>query len=160
MKKILISNKEYTLEYGFEAAEVKSVVQRMFNALSMSYIAKRVDMDGENSKETIAAAMIDGTAELISELPYICKDAFYAGLLSHHKLDEETAYELLKTYMKENKISFKKVYEEIKEAMEDDGFFDLTGLTEMMKEMEGTEEEKPKRTPKQPQDHKKSTSTK
>ena len=62
MKKILISNKEYTLEYGFEAAEVKSVVQRMFNALSMSYIAKRVDMDGENSKETIAAAMIDGTA--------------------------------------------------------------------------------------------------
>ena len=62
--------------------------------------------------------------------------------------------------MKENKISFKKVYEEIKEAMEDDGFFDLTGLTDMMKEMEGTEEEKPKRTPKQPQDHKKSTSTK
>ena len=34
MKTIQIGNEQYTLEFGFEAAENKSVVQRMFNALS------------------------------------------------------------------------------------------------------------------------------
>ena len=61
MKTIQIGNEQYTLEYGFEAAENKVVVQRMFNALSMSYIGKRLDLDGDNSKLDVAAAMIDGT---------------------------------------------------------------------------------------------------
>ena len=45
--------------------------------------------------------------------------------------------------------------------MEEDGFFDLTGLTEMVAEMNKQDEEEVKKVPKTPQDHKKkSTSTK
>lgn len=162
MKTIQIGNEQYTLEFGFEAAENKAVVQRMFNALSMSYIGKRLDLEGENSKVEIAAAMIDGTADLVSDMPHICKDAFYAGLLEHHKnITVEKSKDLMKQYMKEKKMSFKGLYEEIKETMEDDGFFDLTGLTEMVAEMNNPDEEEEKKAPKKPQDHKKkSTSTK
>lgn len=162
MKTIQIGNEQYTLEFGFEAAENKAVVQRMFNALSMSYIGKRLDLEGENSKVEIAAAMIDGTADLVSDMPHICKDAFYAGLLEHHKkITVEKSKDLMKQYMKEKKMSFKGLYEEIKETMEDDGFFDLTGLTEMVAEMNNPDEEEEKKAPKTPQDHKKkSTSTK
>lgn len=162
MKTIQIGNEQYTLEFGFEAAENKAVVQRMFNALSMSYIGKRLDLEGENSKVEIAAAMIDGTADLVSDMPHICKDAFYAGLLEHHKnITVEKSKDLMKQYMKEKKMSFKGLYEEIKETMEDDGFFDLTGLTEMVAEMNNPDEEEEKKVPKTPQDHKKkSTSTK
>ena len=162
MKTIQIGNEQYTLEFGFEAAENKAVVQRMFNALSMSYIGKRLDLEGGNSKVEIAAAMIDGTADLVSDMPHICKDAFYAGLLEHHKnITVEKSKDLMKQYMKEKKMSFKGLYEEIKETMEDDGFFDLTGLTEMVAEMNKQDEEEVKKVPKTPQDHKKkSTSTK
>lgn len=161
MKTIQIGNEQYTLEFGFEAAENKAVVQRMFNALSMSYIGKRLDLEGENSKVEIAAAMIDGTADLVSDMPHICKDAFYAGLLEHHHVTFEESKKLMKQYMKEKKMSFKGLYEEIKETMEDDGFFDLTGLTEMVAEMNKQDEEEEKKVSKTPQDHKKkSTSTK
>ena len=154
MKTIQIGNEQYTLEYGFEAAENKVVVQRMFNALSMSYIGKRLDLDGDNSKLDVAAAMIDGTADLVSDMPFICKDAFYAGLLEHHNVSVSESKELMKQYMKENGLSFK-------ETMEDDGFFDLTGLKEMVAEMNNSEETEEKKQPKKPQDHKpKSTSTK
>lgn len=161
MKTIQIGNEQYTLEYGFEAAENKAVVQRMFNALSMSYIGKRLDLEGENSKVEMAAAMIDGTADLISDMPFICKDAFYAGLLEHHEISAEESKELMKQYMKENKLSFKGLYEQIKETMEDDGFFDLTGLTEMVEEMnkEDEPEEKPEKVVKMPQDHKKKSTS-
>ena len=142
MKTIQIGNEQYTLEFGFEAAENKAVVQRMFNALSMSYIGKRLDLEAENSKVEIAAAMIDGTADLVSDMPHICKDAFYAGLLEHHKnITVEKSKDLMKQYMKEKKMSFKGLYEEIKETMEDDGFLDLTGLTEMVAEMNNPDEE-------------------
>lgn len=162
MKTIKIENEEYVLEYSFEAAEHKAIVQKMFNALSMAYVGKRLDLDGENSKEEIASAMLDGTADLVSDIPSICKEAFYAGLLEHNEIPYEASKGLMKQYMRENKLSFKKLYDEIKGIMEDDGFFDLTGLTEMVMAMNGEEEpeEKPKKAPKAPQDHKKSTSTK
>lgn len=161
MKTIQIGNEQYTLEFSFEAAENKAVVQRMFNALSMSYIGKRLDLEGKNSKVEIAAAMIDGTADLISDMPHICKDAFYAGLLEHHHVTFDESKKLMKQYMKEKKMSFKGLYEEIKETMEEDGFFNLTGLTEMVAEMNKQDEEEVKKVPKTPQDHKKkSTSTK
>ena len=101
------------------------------------------------------------TADLVSDMPFICKDAFYAGLLEHHNVSVSESKELMKQYMKENGLSFKGLYEQIKETMEDDGFFDLTGLTEMVAEMNNSEETEEKKKPKKPQDHKpKSTSTK
>lgn len=163
MKTIQISGKEYKLEYSFEAAEYRSVVQKMFNALSGGYILKRANLNADGGRENAAEAMLDGTAELISEIPHICVDAFYAGLLENNPVSMDEAKALMKSYMKENKLSFNGLYREIQETMEDDGFFDLTGLTEMLEEMNQAmtdEEPKKKRAPKKPQDHqKKSTST-
>lgn len=163
MKTIQISGKEYKLEYSFEAAEYRSVVQKMFNALSGGYILKHANLNGDGGQENAAEAMLDGTAELISEIPHICVDAFYAGLLENNPVSMDEAKALMKSYMKENKLSFNGLYREIQETMEDDGFFDLTGLREMLEEMNQAmtgEEPKKKRAPKKPQDHqKKSTST-
>ena len=161
MKTLVINGNEYKLEYTFEAAEHKDTVQKMFKVLSGAYLMKKGvvidESDEEKAKEAMVNAMIDGSAEMVSDVPHIVKSAFYAGLLENNPKSEEEAYSLMKEYMKENKISYRKLFEDIKECMEDDGFFDLSGLTEMLQEMNGGAK---KKTPKTPQDHKKSTSTK
>lgn len=152
MKTITVNGKDYTLEYSFMAAEHKETVQKMFNVLSGSYLVKRANVaKGSGSEEAIAEAMIDGTSEMVADIPHIVKTAFYSGLLEHENVSEDNAYEIMKQYMKENKISFRKLFEDIKTCMEDDGFFDLSGLTEMMQEMNQSIEEKMKKIP---QDHK------
>lgn len=161
MKTLKIGEKDYTLEYSFMAAEHNETVQKMFNVVSGAYLIKRANIAEEN-KEDIAFAMIEGTGEMVADIPHIVKTAFYSGLLENHNVSQEEAYALMKQYMKENKISFRKLFDDIKECMEEDGFFDLSGLTEMMEEMnKSVETQTKKRTPKVPQDHKKkSTGTK
>lgn len=163
MKTIKVDNKDYMLEYTFEAAEYRELVQKMFNVLSGAYLVKHSGAikDKKNSDATAASAMIDGVSEMVSEIPHICITAFYAGLLENNPLTADEAKTVMKSYMKESKISYRKLFEEIKQCMEDDGFFDLSGLTEMLNEMNQSMEEQAKKMPKQPQDHKKkSTSTK
>ena len=60
----------------------------------------------------------------------------------------------MRAYMRENKISYAKLFKDIQEWMKEDGFFDLSGLNDMIAEMypETLEEKKPKKVP---QDHKK-----
>lgn len=160
MKTLLINGNEYKLEFTFEASEHKDTVQKMFKVLSGAYLMRKGvvidETDEEKAREAMINAMIDGSAEMVSDVPHIVKSAFYAGLLEHNPKSEEEAYSLMKEYMKENKISYRKLFEDIKECMEDDGFFDLSGLTEMLQEMNGA----PKKAKKTPQDHKKPTSTK
>lgn len=155
MRTIKIKDKEYTLEFTFEAAEHKNLVQSMFNLLTGAYIAKQgVEVKNE---ESATLAMINSVSDMISDMPKIVKTAFYAGLLEHHKVSEEESFSLLKQYMTENKISYKKMLDNIKTYMEEDGFFDITGLTETVQEMT----QNVKKVVKKPQDHKKkSTSTK
>lgn len=164
MKTLLIGGSEYKLEYTFGASEHKDTVQKMFKVLSGAYLMRKGvvidEKDEEKAKEAMVNAMIDGSAEMVADVPHIVKSAFYAGLLEHNPKSEEEAYSLMKEYMKENKISYRKLFEDIRECMEDDGFFDLSGLTEMLQEMNKAEEKKEKKSPKVPQDHKKSTSTK
>lgn len=159
MRVIKIGEKEYKLEYTFMAAEYKNIVQAMFNILTGAYVIKQgTNADNEQSA---TVAMLEGVSDMVSDIPKIVKMAFYAGLLEHHNLTEEETYALLKQYMIENKLSFKKVFDDIKKYMEEDGFFELSGLEEMMEEMNQTADEVQKKTPKKPQDHqKKQTSTK
>lgn len=157
MRTIKIGEKEYTLEFTFAAAEHKSIVQSMFNVLSGAYVVKNGSIDDDNSAIKV---MFDGAGEMVAEIPHITKDAFYAGLLEHHNVTNEESDKLLKQYLIENKMSFRKLFEDIKKYMEEDGFFDLSGLTEIIQEMNQTVEEETKPI-KTPQDHKKkSTSTK
>lgn len=163
MKTINVNGKEYTLEYSFMAAEHKDTVQKMFYIVSGTYLTKRMSAidKAENKAEGIADAMLEGTSEMVADIPHIVKTAFYSGLLENHKVSETEAYEIMKAYMKENKISFRKLFEDIKTCMEDDGFFDLSGLTEMMEEMGENMNANLTKATKTPQDHKKkSTSTK
>lgn len=156
MKTIKIGEKEYTLEFSFEAAENKNVVQKMFNVLSGADIAKNATDDESGA----VGAMLKGVSEMFASIPDICKDAFYAGLLENNPVSQDESKQLMRQYMKENKVSYSSLFEDIKQCMEDDGFFDLTGLKEMVKKMSASMEENAKKTPKQPQDHKKkSTST-
>lgn len=158
MRTLKIGEKEYTLEFTFAAAEHKNLVQNMFNILTGAYIVKNgSDLKNASNEQSATIAMIDGVSDMLSDLPKIVKIAFYAGLLEHHNVSEAESYELLKKYMIENKMSFKKLFEDIRKYMEEDGFFDLSGLTETIETMNEPE----KKQIKKPQDHKKkSTSTK
>ena len=148
MKTIKINETEYVLEYSFKAVEHKETVQKMFNVMSGAYLVKDADPEtAETGKGTALATMINGVSEMIADVPHIVKCAFYAGLLENHALSEEEAYQLMKQYMKENKYSFNKLFEDIKACMEDDGFFDLSGLNDMMEKMSqnmsATQQKKP-----------------
>lgn len=164
MLTIKIGEKEYDLEFTFAAADEKNLIQSMFKIVSGAYFFNH------GKEETMAAAMMNGTAEMVADLPIICKQAFYAGLKEHHEgITYEEAIEFMKAYMKENKLSFNALFQLLKTQMEEDGFFKLTGIVEMMEQMSREEEEEEneenleqtKKLPKTPQDHlKKSIGTK
>ena len=154
MKAITVDGNEYKLEFSFEAAEHKELVKKMFDVVSGAIFVK----NAKDIKNPTVGDMVDGTADLASEIPRICVEGFYAGLLENNHVSQDEAKTLMKAYMKENKLSFKKLYEELKQCMEDDGFFDLSGLREMSESMNEETEEK---ITKIPQDHrKKQTGTK
>lgn len=160
MKTIKIGKEEYKLEFTFEAAEHKNLLQMMFDILSGAYIVRNGKKD-----EMVATAMINGVSEMVADIPHISRTAFYAGLQENNPVSEDEAKVLMKQYMKDNKLSFNGLYEFLKSCMEEDGFFDLSGLTEMILKMnqsaEGEEQTEKAKTPKSPQDHqKKSISTK
>ena len=154
MKAITVNGSEYKLEFSFEAVEHKELVKKMFDIVSGAIFVKSAkDLSKPTSED-----MIDGSGNMIAELPHICVTAFYAGLLENNPVSQEEAKTLMKAYMKENKLSFKMLYEELRQCMEDDGFFDLSGLREMSESMNEEMEEK---ITKIPQDHrKKQTGTK
>jgi hypothetical protein len=157
MKIITVKGNEYKLEFGFDAAEHKSTVQKMFKVKSGAYMVEEgISVDGTPT----ASGIINGTASMVGDIPGIVKSAFFAGLLEHHDMPEEDAHELLKDYMRENKLSFRDVLMELTECMETDGFFELAGITAMLKDAEPEEEKKTIKAVKTPQDHKKPTSTK
>ena len=140
MKILNIGGKEYKLEFSFEAAEYKDVVQKMFNVLSGAYyvVKNSVDADDETSAKI---GFITGITEMVSDIPNIVKTAFYAGLLEHHNLKEDEAKQLMRQYLKENKCSYNVLFEDIKVCMEEDGFFDLSGINEMIQGMNKMQEE-------------------
>lgn len=149
MLEININKKSYKLEYSFESIKHKKLLKMMFDVMSGSYTAKKILQAGKDDEANSIIALFDGSADMVADIPEICQIAFYAGLLENNPVSEEEAYDLMKQYMKENKISFKKLYEDIRKCMEDDGFFDLSGLTDtleqaqtMQNEMEETEEKK------------------
>lgn len=149
MKTITVNDVAYRLEFGFDAAEHKNLVQDMFRIASGAYFVE----SGLNDDGTPTAyGIISGTASMVADVPRIAKTAFYAGLLENNAMSETDAYALLKEYMKENKLTFYDVYTEMKECMESDGFFDLSGITAML----NADKKEPKKTA----SRKTSTSTK
>ena len=154
MRTITVNGNELTMVFTYAAAECKELVQKMFGVVSGSYILK-------NKSENKAEAVLDGTAEMVAEIPGICGIAFYAGLQDKNPVPYDDARQMMRAYMEENKLSYAGLYKQIKVWMEEDGFFTLSGLTEMLEEMSQNAEEKIQKQPKTPQDHrKKQTGTK
>jgi hypothetical protein len=131
MKTIKIGNEDYILEFGFEAAMEQEVVQMMFDILVNADILKSA---AESDSE--AAGVLNGMSKMASSIPMIATKAFYAGLIAHNKgISREESKDLLFKYMEQEKASFRKIYVMLTECMEDDGFFDKSGLTEMVEEL-------------------------
>ena len=143
MKKITINGKEYTLEYSFDAAEDRDCVQAMFKILSGAYVARRAVAVDKNDSIGAGSAIIDGMSDQVTEIPHVVNVAFSAGLLENHEgITKDESKNLLRTYMKETKTSYMGMYELIRDCMEEDDFFDLSGLTEMIQAMNNAATEK------------------
>ena len=118
---IRIGDKEYKLEYTFEAALHGDCVGKVMSLFGGMAEAQK----GDNQKEMMKE---------IAAMPRTVVSMFYAGLLEHNPVDsEESAKELLKQYFKENpdgeNASFYGMAMSIIGQMEEDGFFRQIGLS-------------------------------
>lgn len=146
MKSITINGNDYNLEFSFEAAEKKDFVGLMFRITSGASL-----LDGaEDIENPTARDMINGTVNMVADIPHICRIGFYVGLLENNPVPEAEAKTLMKTYMKEHGIGYAELYEELRQCMEDDGFFALSGIQKMLENMQQSQ-----RVVKVPTDHKK-----
>ncbi len=167
MKILTIGGKDYKVEFSFEAAEYKECVNRVFKVISGSYIMKNGPSE-EGEKVSMAAAIMDGTSDMVSDIPKVAIVALYAGLLENNPVEsEQAAKALFKQFVKENpeddRASFWGMYDFLRDCMEEDGFFKLTGMDKVLAKLnEAAEEaEQKSKSGKIPQDRKrKSTSTK
>ena len=159
MLEISIKDKQYKLEYTFEAVRHKTLLKMMFDIMSGAYTTKKIlSVQNENEANAVVA-MLDGTSDMVADIPEITEIAFYAGLLENNPVDKAEAKSLMKQYMIDNKLSFNALYTDIKKCMEDDGFFDLSGINEMLEQMNKAITEGQDNKKVVPMDHQKKKST-
>jgi len=114
----------------------------------------------------MAAAIMDGTSDMVSDIPKVAMVALYAGLLENNPVEsEQAAKALFKQFVKENpeddRASFWGMYDFLRDCMEEDGFFKLTGMDKVIDKLNEAAEDQKSKSGKTPQDRKrKSTSTK
>lgn len=126
MNILTIGGKDYKIEYSFEAAEYKNCVDKAFKVISGAYMVRHGSFD-EDDKPGMMGILIDGTADMVSDLPTMVLSFLYAGLLENNPVaDEQEAKALFKQFIKENseddRASFYGMFEFLKQCMEDDGF--------------------------------------
>lgn len=154
MMTIKANGNEYKVEFSFDAAENKNIVQRIFAYISGAYLVAEAEKNP-------AQATMDGVSNMVADIPQTCIEAIYAGCLAHNPVTMDEAKDLARAYITEKrktdkKYSYRGLFDEIKVCMEDDGFFELSGITAMIEDMNKSIEEaqNPKLTV-VPQDHKK-----
>ena len=159
MLEISIKDKQYKLEYTFEAVRHKTLLKMMFDIMSGAYTTKKILAVQNENEANAVVAMLDGTSDMVADIPEITEIAFYAGLLENNPVSKEEAKALMKQYMIDNKLSFNALYTDIKKCMEDDGFFDLSGINEMLEQMNKAITEGQDNKKVVPMDHQKKKST-
>lgn len=160
MLEISIKDKQYKLEYTFEAVRHKALLKMMFDIMSGAYTTKKILAVQNENEANAVVAMLDGTSDMVADIPEITEIAFYAGMLEHNPVSEVEAKDLMKQYMIDNKLSFNALYTQIKECMENDGFFDLSGINEMLEQMNKAITEGQDNKKVVPMDHKKKSTSK
>lgn len=143
-----IGDKEYKLEYSFEASMYSDCVSSVMRIMSGM---------AEGDAESVISSMAD--------LPRTAVILLYAGLLEHHGIEADkavpdfrTAKLLAKQWILEQGEggNFYALMKLCIDQMGEDGFFDLTGVSEVMN-LETETEQTPKKVP---QDHKRKTTKK
>lgn len=160
MLEISIKDKQYKLEYTFEAVRHKALLKMMFDIMSGAYTTKKILAVQNENEANAVVAMLDGTSDMVADIPEITEIAFYAGMLENNPVSEVEAKDLMKQYMIDNKLSFNALYTDIKKCMEDDGFFDLSGINEMLEQMNKAITEGQDNKKVVPMDHKKKSTSK
>ena len=156
MKILTIGGRDYTFEFSIEASLYNECTEKI-TSLMVGVGQAREGESGDSSEK------IKNVISTISNVPVVAMTMFYAGLLEHHGPSGDGAVKgmkdaktLVRQYLTEHKDddkgNFYSVMDEMIECMEDDGFFELTGMTRMLK---NGDEEVAKKAHKVPQDHKK-----
>lgn len=157
MKTLTIGGVDYTFEFSVEASLYNECTEKVTGL--MVGIGQARDFSGEENEQQ----QMKNVLATISNIPQVAMTMFYAGLLEHHGPSGDgtvrgmkDAKILARTYLTEHKEdekgNFYAIMDEMIGCMEDDGFFELTGLSQMLKT---GEEKESKKAPKVPQDHKK-----
>ena len=82
------------------------------------------------------SGMLTGVAFQVSEIPPLCDTLMYAGLKAENPVEtEEEAGDLLIAYMEETGKGYAEIFESLKECMEEDGFFKISGIDQMIQNM-------------------------
>mgnify|MGYP000023906999 CR=1 FL=1 len=159
-----VEDKEYILEYTFEAAENQKCVDAMTDIFGGAMMTK---IDESKSE----ALQIRDFLMTISDLPRMAMDMFYAGLLENHGEDGDgtitsrlDAKRIYKKFCKENPDdamaeSYYGLITVISEQMEKDGFFKRTGLADILEKM-GKAAQETEKEAKRPTDRKRKQPTK
>ena len=160
MRELKINGKIYILKFTHKAAKCQKCVQKVFELLTGASVMRGMD----NREEPTLAGMLTGVAYQVGEIPSLCDTLMYAGLKAENPVDtEEEAGDLLISYMEETGKDYAEIFESLKECMEEDGFFKISGIDKMIQNMnnamnEEVPEEKTEEEPKKPKTTTKKTS--
>ena len=141
MRELKINGKIYVLKFTHKAAKCQKCVQKVFELLTGASVMRGMD----NREEPTLAGMLTGVAYQVGEIPSLCDTLMYAGLKAENPVDtEEEAGDLLISYMEETGKDYAEIFESLKECMEEDGFFKISGIDQMIQSMnEAMEKEDP-----------------
>lgn len=135
---LTIENKEYQIEYTFEASLCSECTQKVVEL--MTGLSMNAD---ENASEEERKKAVSEMISNMTNVPDITLTMFYAGLLEHHGIDgdgsipdKKAAKALLKKYLAEHKEDGSgnafDLMNLLMEQMGKDDFFRQIGLTQMM----------------------------
>lgn len=132
MREIKIKGKPYIIKFTHKAAKCQNCVQRVFELATGAIAMGSLPTD----REPTLADMINATSAQVAMIPALCDTMMYAGLKAENPVaTEEEAGDLLIEYMEETGKGYVEIFESFKECMEEDGFFKIAGIEEMVKNM-------------------------
>ena len=157
MRELKMNGQIYILKFTHKAAKCQKCVQKVFELLTGASVMRGMD----NGEEPTLAGMLTGVAYQVGEIPSLCDTLMYAGLKAENPVDtEEEAGDLLISYMEETGKDYAEIFESLKECMEEDGFFKISGIDQMIQNMNNAMNEEVPEELKKPKTATKKTSTK
>lgn len=145
MRRLTINGKEYTVEFSIEASLYNECTESVMN-LIMGFGEAQGELENAKKDKDAVRESIQKTLFSFANVAPTAMTLFYAGLLEHHGVTMEEAKELIALYLKENDASFLDVLNLMIEVMGEDHFFDLTGLSRILNQVDLEDKKKRKKT--------------